>query len=118
MLTVARADPERRRRLEDVADVHTVGDARIDWGRALGLLASTVGAKVVLCEGGPRTIGDLVTADVLDELCLTVAPSIVAGNGPRIAEGPQLSAPRTLALDRVLVADGYLFLRYLRHGSA
>jgi riboflavin biosynthesis pyrimidine reductase len=114
VLTVAQADPASRRRLAEVAEVHTVGDAAVDWDRALELLATTVGARVVLCEGGPRTIGTLVTADLLDELCLTVAPMLVGGDGPRIASGPAPAVPRPLALAHALLADDNLFLRYVR----
>jgi riboflavin biosynthesis pyrimidine reductase len=114
VLTVEQADAGRRRALEAVAEVHTVGDTRVDWARALDVLRSATGATVVLCEGGPHTIGQLVADDLLDELSLTVAPTLVGGDGPRIAVGPRRPGSRPLTLDRVLVADDYLFLRYLR----
>lgn len=114
VLTVVAADAERRRALEAVADVHTVGETNVDWRAALDVLHAVTGAGVVLCEGGPRTIGQLVAHDLLDELCLTVAPSLVGGDGPRIAEASAPAGERPLALDRLLVADDHLFLRYLR----
>lgn len=114
VLTVATADPDRRRALATVADVHVVGDDRIDWRRALGLLRTGLGASVVLCEGGPRTIGQLIASDLIDELCLTVAPLLAAGAGPRIASGAALHAPHRLDLARVVEADGHLLLRYVR----
>jgi riboflavin biosynthesis pyrimidine reductase len=114
VLTVEQADAGRRRTLEAVAEVHTVGDTRVDWARALDVLRSATDATVVLCEGGPHTIGQLVADDLLDELCLTVAPTLVGGDGPRIAVGSRRPGSRPLTLDRVLVADDYLFLRYLR----
>ena len=46
------------------------------------------GLHRVLCEGGPRLFGDLVAADLVDELCLTVAPVLAAGDAGRIAVGP------------------------------
>ena len=30
--------------------------------------------QVVLCEGGPTWLGELVAADRLDELCLSISP--------------------------------------------
>ena len=114
VLTVAAADPARRRALEAVADVHVVGDEQVDWARAFALLHAEVGARVVLCEGGPSTIGQLVADDVLDELCLTIAPVLVAGDGPRIAHGAAPVPDRGLSLARVLAADDLLFVRYLR----
>jgi riboflavin biosynthesis pyrimidine reductase len=118
VLTVTQADPDRRRRLEEVAEVHTVGDAAVEWPRVLALLEEVAGARVVLCEGGPRTIGQLVAADLLDELCLTVSPTLLGGAGPRIAVGPPPPGARDLDLARVLAADDYLFLRYLRRRGA
>lgn len=114
VLTVAAADPARRRALEGVADVHVVGEEQVDWARAFALLHAKVGAQVVLCEGGPSTIGQLVADDLLDELCLTIAPVLVAGDGPRIARGATPVPDRRLSLARVLAADDQLFLRYLR----
>jgi riboflavin biosynthesis pyrimidine reductase len=114
VLTTANADPARRRALDAVADVHTAGDAAVDWRRALDVLAVAAGARVVLCEGGPRVVAQLVALDLVDELCLTVAPVLVAGPGPRIAHAPEPSPARRLTLDRVLTEDGYLFLRYVR----
>jgi riboflavin biosynthesis pyrimidine reductase len=114
VLTVADADSERRRSLEAVADVHTVGDTGVDWRRALEVLRTVAGADVVLCEGGPRTIGHLIARDLIDELCLTVAPVLVSGEAPRIAVGSALTSARPLALARVLVSEDHLFLRYVR----
>jgi riboflavin biosynthesis pyrimidine reductase len=114
VLTVAAADPARRRALDAVADVHVVGEEQVDWARAFALLGAEVGARVVLCEGGPSTIGQLVGEDLLDELCLTIAPVLVAGDGPRIAHSAASVPDRSLSLARVFTADDHLFLRYLR----
>jgi riboflavin biosynthesis pyrimidine reductase len=113
VLTTATADPARRRALEAVADVHSAGDATVDWRGALDVLAAVAAARVVLCEGGPRVVAQLVALDLIDELCLTLAPVLVAGPGPRIAHGPEVP-PRRLGLHRVLADDGHLFLRYVR----
>jgi riboflavin biosynthesis pyrimidine reductase len=114
VLTVAAADPARRRALEAVADVDVVGDEQVDWARAFALLHAELGARVVLCEGGPSTIGQLVADDLLDELCLTIAPVLVAGDGPRMARSAAPVPDRRLSLARVLAADDHLFARYLR----
>jgi riboflavin biosynthesis pyrimidine reductase len=68
----------------------------------------------VLVEGGPNTNAQLVAADLVDELCLTVAPQLAGADGLRIVAGVGSEAPRRVALDRVLTEDDYLFLRYLR----
>lgn len=72
------------------------------------------GLHRVLCEGGPKLFGDLVTADVVDELCLTVAPVLTAGAAPRIAHGVPGTPPRRLDLAAALHEDGNLLLRYRR----
>ena len=113
VLTVDAADPARRTAREPVAEVHAVGEGRVEWDRALTLLATVTGARVVLCEGGPRTVAQLVAADLIDEVCLTLSPELVGGPGPRLAQGPFGAVDRGLVLDRVLTEDGYLFLRYL-----
>lgn len=117
VLTAGRADPTRRRGLEAVADVHTAGDDHVDWPTAVDLLG-TLGARVVLCEGGPRTNAGLIAHDLVDEMCLTIAPALVAGPATRIVEGPRPPEPRGLVLDRVMADDeGFLFLRYTRARS-
>lgn len=113
VLTVEAADPERRRALAEVAEVHSAGETRVDWPRALAVLRDRLGARVVLCEGGPTTIAGLVAAGLLDEMCLTVAPTLQTGAAPRVSDGPAPPAARAMALARVLTEDGYLFLRYV-----
>ena len=75
------------------------------------------GLRRVLCEGGPRLFGDLIAADRVDELCLTVAPVLAGGDAGRIAVGPKGSAARSLTLVGALHEDGALLLRYARTGD-
>lgn len=46
-----------------------------------------------LTEGGPQVLGQFVAAGQLDELCLTVSPTLTSGDAPRIAFGPALTGP-------------------------
>ena len=55
---------------------------------------------------------------MLDELCLTVAPLLTAGDAQRIAGGPSVAVPRRFALTAMLEEDGFLFSRYSRYRSA
>src|SRR4051812_5314555 len=61
------------------ADVVVAGDGRVDLGAALAQLHAD-GTSVVLCEGGPTLNGVLAADDLIDELCLTVAPALVGGD--------------------------------------
>jgi riboflavin biosynthesis pyrimidine reductase len=59
----------------------------------------------------------MFAADLVDELCLAVAPVVTAGAEPRITTGPALDPPRTMHLAHVLERDEFLFLRYTRTGA-
>jgi riboflavin biosynthesis pyrimidine reductase len=110
----ARGTSGAARGLAAVAEIVVAGDDSVDWATALAALRTTARAGVVLLEGGPNTNAQLVAADLVDELCLTVSPQLVGADGPRIIAGSESVTLRHLALDRLLVEDDHLFLRYLR----
>jgi riboflavin biosynthesis pyrimidine reductase len=113
ILTAASAAPEDRARAAEVADVIVAGDDGVDLTGAVHALGER-GHDNVLAEGGPGIAAQLATADLLDELCLTVSPLLVGGDAGRILDGTPLEPPQRLELHHVLEADGYLFLRYRR----
>jgi len=113
VLTTDSADTADRARAAAVADVIAAGDTAVDLAVALRCLAQR-GVLNVLAEGGPRVSAQLAAGGLLDELCLTLAPRLVAGSAPRILNGPELGQPAALELRHVLESDGYLFLRYRR----
>ncbi len=105
---------ERVRALEDRATIIVAGEATVDWARALRLLRDEAGAETVLTEGGPTVVGELVNADLLDEMCLTVAPLVAGGDAPRIVSGARLTSTAAHRLTRIFESEGFLLLRYLR----
>jgi riboflavin biosynthesis pyrimidine reductase len=113
VVTTERATSERRRAAEEVADVVVAGDETVRLGAALEVLHDR-GLPHVLSEGGPHTLAELFTEDLVDELCLAIAPVVTAGSELRITAGPALEAPKQLALSQVLERDEFLFLRYTR----
>lgn len=113
VLTVAGADPDRGVALAAVAEVVEVGTGRVDLVSALAALAER-GARVVLSEGGPALNSQLVEADVVDEVCLTLSPALAGGSSPRLAAGVGAGSLDRCRLASVLEEDGFLFLRYLR----
>ncbi|MER6676989.1 pyrimidine reductase family protein [Streptomyces sp. NPDC000983] len=115
VLTGAAADPGRVAEAERAgARVVAAGEgAGIDPGRAVEAL-SGLGYRRLLTEGGPRLLGQFVAAGVLDEICLTVAPMLTAGDAQRIAGGPSVELPRRFALLSMLEEEGFLFTRYGR----
>lgn len=113
ILTVADAPHERRAALEPVADLVEAGTGHLDASAMLAALHD-LGAGVVVCEGGPVLNGHLLTADVVDELCVTTTPILAGGPSSRLIVGPAVEPPRAMHLDRLLEEDGILFHRYLR----
>ncbi|WP_030248964.1 pyrimidine reductase family protein [Streptomyces sp. NRRL S-455] len=115
ILTGASAAPDRVAAAEKAgARVLAAGDGiGVDPARAVQALAG-LGHTRLLTEGGPRLLGQLVAAGVLDELCLTVSPMLTAGDAQRIAGGPAVTVPQRFALVSMLEEDGFLFTRYGR----
>jgi riboflavin biosynthesis pyrimidine reductase len=111
VLTTSSAPPAERRRLEHVADVVDAGETRVDLADGLRAI-SAAGARRVLCEGGPHLLGQVVATGWLDELCLTLSPTVVGGDAMRILAGATLAPPVSARLAHVLEDDGFLFLRY------
>jgi riboflavin biosynthesis pyrimidine reductase len=94
----------------DAAEVLATDTDRVDLVETVAQLAGR-GYRYVLAEGGPRLNGDLARAHVLDELCLTVSPRIVGGDGPRVIAGPAMTPPYEPALMHLLEEDRFLFYR-------
>ena len=79
---------------------------------ALADLEAHDGARVVLCEGGPRLLRDVAAAGLLDDLVLTIAPLLAAGEAPTPLGGPALDPPARMALHGTWRADDHVFLHY------
>lgn len=115
VLTGAGAPPDRISAARAAgAEVVIAGEgSRVDPARAVRELADR-GLRRLLTEGGPRLLGQFVAAGVLDEMCLTLAPMLTAGDAQRIAGGPSVAVPERFALAAVLEEAGFLFSRYRR----
>jgi len=111
VVTSGRAPADAVKQAEAVADVLVAGDAEVDLAQAVAQLGER-GFGHVLAEGGPTFNGTLAAAGLLDELCLTFAPTLVSGESKRILAGPPLRSPPELALRSLCEEDGYLFFRY------
>jgi riboflavin biosynthesis pyrimidine reductase len=79
----------------------------------LGHLARELGVRSVLCEGGPTLLRALVGGGCIDDLLLTLAPLLVAGDGPAVIAGDALRPPRRLAPAGVHRADDHLLMHYV-----
>jgi riboflavin biosynthesis pyrimidine reductase len=113
VLTHDEAPLAARARLDEVADVVSCGRDRVDPRLLVRALVER-GLPQIHTEGGPALLGDLVAADVVDELCLTVSPNLEGGAGPRIVAARDAMALRGLALDHVLLSDDMLLTKWSR----
>jgi riboflavin biosynthesis pyrimidine reductase len=112
VVTSADADPDRLAEARRHAEVVVAGEQLVELPAALDLLAGR-GHRTVLCEGGPRLLGEVVAAGLLDELCLTLAP-LMGGDPLPIAVTPPGSGVTGFRLVQVAAEDDTLFLRYER----
>ena len=113
--TCAAVADQTRRGLAGVADVvecSTDDPGRVDEAAVLAALADR-GLYRVLTEGGPMLFSSFVERGLLDELCLTIAPSLVGGQGGRIAAGPGQVLTGMRCAHILTDDDGYLYTRYL-----
>lgn len=116
VVTTGAADTARQHRtaeVAEVADLVVAGDHELDLGAMLDALERR-GHRRLLCEGGPRLLGHVVAAGLLDELCLTVGSLLTAGAAARILNGTALDLAARLAIGHLLEDDGTVFLRYVR----
>lgn len=117
VVTTGSAPVERRAALTAVAEVLVYGESTVDLAGALEVLRS-LGFGQVLSEGGPHLLAALTAADLVDELCLTVAPQLTGPGPGRITAGEPVPAARGLRLHHALAAGDSLLLRYVRSGRA
>lgn len=91
-------------------------DGRVDVERAVTELRRQ-GNDVLLTEGGPHLMGDLVRAGLLDELFITISP-VLAGRASKARHGMLAGVellPERQLWSRLLSArrnGDFLFLRY------
>ncbi len=70
--------------------------------------------RALLCEGGPTLFDALLADDLVDELFLTLAPTLVGGGERGITAGLELPRPLDMHLEAALEGEGALLLRYAR----
>lgn len=115
LIVPAAAAAEASTAVAEAAELLVAGDYNVDLNQAIQLLRQR-GHRRIVCEGGPALAGQLAQADLLDELCLTITPQLLAVAGPRITAGPAgQPAGGQWQLHRSLLDEqGNLFLRYTR----
>ena len=108
LVTCAAAGVDQLERARDALGADAVlvaGDAHVDLPSALEALAAR-GLRHVLCEGGPSLVASALAAGVVDEVAITLAPTLVGGDGTRITSGAPLGGPHGIPLaPRLLVEE-------------
>jgi riboflavin biosynthesis pyrimidine reductase len=112
VVTSEAAPRAERDALAATADVIVAGGHRVDLRAAFAELARR-GLRSVLSEGGPGLLGALAEADLVDELCVTLSPMLVAGSSRRIAVSSH-EAALAMRLVHAIPGERMLFLRYAR----
>jgi riboflavin biosynthesis pyrimidine reductase len=120
VLTTDAAPADRRAAAARHADVVVVaGHGLLSPEAIIGALAER-GHRRILIEGGPLLLGQIATAGLLDELCLSLSPLLAGGGAGRIlATGPAggddlAESQASLSLAHVLEDSGFLLCRYVR----
>jgi riboflavin biosynthesis pyrimidine reductase len=111
VITTASA-PERKREAWAAAGAVVViaGEREVDLRLAVDTLAAH-GLQRVDSEGGAQLFGALLAAGGVDELRLTVSPTLVSGVAGRIATGVEIEPARLELLSAVAESDT-LMVRY------
>ncbi len=118
VLTTAIAIESSSADLRDAADLIDCGHDRVDLRLAVDALTER-GLIRIHCEGGPRLLGDLAAAGLLDEVLLTVTPTLQGGTPPEHLldlPGGLLPAMR-MRTTQVLEEDGSVFIRAQREAQ-
>jgi riboflavin biosynthesis pyrimidine reductase len=114
IITPHDAPKDRLDRLADAgADLLFAGERTVDLLAAFGELSER-GLRRVNCEGGPHLFGELIAENLVDQLCLTIAPLLAGPGAGRIAAGRTAGAARKMELASILYEEGFSMLRYRR----
>ncbi len=114
VITHASSPEDRRAALAEVAEVLVLGEVTVDLQAVVDEFAAR-GMTQILSEGGPHLLGALTAADLVDELCLALAPLLAGPGASRIIAGAPSTLTRQMKLESALSAeDDYLFFRYVR----
>lgn len=114
LVTSARGRQPRPSGVEKSCEVMVCGDEQVDVAEAVRRLRAQ-GSHRILCEGGPTLLNELVEADLVDELCVTLAPRLAGSQPLGVGRPARLTSPPGLRLAHILAGtDDYVYLKYVR----
>jgi riboflavin biosynthesis pyrimidine reductase len=114
LVTSARAAKQHNLSEDKRWTLLVAGDDTVDMSDVVTQLQAQ-GMPRILCEGGPTLLDELVDADAVAEICVTLAPKLASSQpvGSR-AQASSLRVPIGMRLGHALVHEDFLFLRYQR----
>jgi len=115
--TPAGAERVRRAGVANHVSIEPIAAGGPITGTDIVDLGARLGAGMILTEGGPHLLGEVVGSDVLDELFLTLAPQIVGrGSEARLGLVEGITLPpndaRWFELASLRRSADHLFMRY------
>ncbi len=115
ILVTSKSSPsEKRESLAKRYEVVLSGEDRVDFKKAINAL--TEGKRgIVLVEGGPSINRQLVTADLFDELCITVSPLHSNDTNGELVTTDKSYPHGHMEEARKIEVNDFTFYRYLRN---
>ena len=111
VVTVAGQRGPARVAAEQTADIVELPGPGIDSAALLARLAD-LGLRRVVCEGGPGLVASLLDGGVVDEVNLSLSPTMVDSAAGGTAGGGVVGSLRSFALRHALSDGEFLFTRY------
>lgn len=115
IFSTTRMPARTRAGLAGKADLWLHESGAVNLAVMLATLRAEYGVKRLVCEGGAQVFRSLLTAGLVDELHVTLAPRVFGGKGaPTLTgiAGQFLPASVALQLRDMEVIEGECFLRY------
>lgn len=109
--TSVHADPDAADALSEIAEIWRLGEDGVDLPALLSRLGER-GAERVLCEGGPRLLGELASVVGIDEWFVTTGGTLVGGPTSGLLHGA-VPLGDSLRLRHLLVHRNDVFAHYL-----
>jgi riboflavin biosynthesis pyrimidine reductase len=113
LLTTATGAADAQAAVGDLIDVVACGDSAVDLARVRQVLAER-GLVRIHCEGGPTLLSDLAAAGLLDELVLSVVPTLLGAPPQQHILTVSGGLGLRMRLTQVLEEDGTVLLRAVR----
>lgn len=99
--------------LREAADIVACGIGGVEMTRAVDVLAQR-GLTRILCEGGPALLDELLAADLVDELLLTIVPRLVGSPEHLVQRSGGYQPAVRMTPTLVLEHEGTVLTQYRR----